>query len=70
MSRVIERKRKTFLAEQLRDRILGKEPQEEVTELVTVEEPTEADIEHDSGRKKEEDDDTEDGENDYPEEED
>jgi len=83
--RVIERKRKTWLAEQLRDRILGKEPQEEVTELVTVEdtshgiedqveEPTEADIEHDSGKKKEEEEedseeDDEDGENDFTEEE-
>ena len=60
-------KRKTWLSEQLADRIHGREPQEEVTEIVNVPDadaPTEAD-EH----EKEESSDEELEENNFTEEE-
>jgi hypothetical protein len=74
MTRVIKVTRKRFETEQLRDRILGKEPQEEVTELVTLEDdvkvPTEADIENETGKEEEEDSEEEDlEENNFTEEE-
>ncbi|HUW48726.1 MAG TPA: hypothetical protein VMW36_08285 [Patescibacteria group bacterium] len=72
MVRVIEIRRKRFKSEKLRDTMLGREPQEECVDLITIEEPvkapTEADIEHESGKKKEEDPEAEDGEDDEEEE--